>query len=735
MTEDHAPSTSESAQFQAAVVTGAANARRKRGRPPRSSAGGHLAELIEEESSQGDAPPPAEVPPTVRQRTSVRSWIWNFFRPNPKDDTSFFCILCSSEGTARKGSTAISAGRTKTSLSTSNLYSHIRSLHVQLSAAIEEAEKKEELLDRNLAQKILQRLIDKASSQKLDAWVKRSDMTAAETSEVCLVLWAVERGIPWNAFSGNGWDRLRTHLGKSLPASDSLRRTTFPRVYELVRRSIAAELSKVESCTATSDSWSVGDKSLVSLTVDYVDKDLVPHSRCGGSSWNLQDHSAASIQEAWTEGPLAAMPDNVLIGAVVCDGGSNFQLAGRRTMGPDETLLCLCHGLNRGAEDVSHVTHLDVLFTKLNRLISFVCGSSGRQQRFEAIVLASSPMQTSRKLIRSGDTRWFSTVASFDSFKRLRDAVNQFCETDPDFEATLGWDGLVTDEEFSKLLVVCTILQPFVSVCALAQEARAATQSRVPHWLFSLRQHLAINPETDGATAQLWKREHLRDLDSRFAHVFSCVQLLPFCCAALHPLYGDLPRLTPAQRDSVWKKIYDEAELLFRHICETGHSTARAPPATTDIFSCGRATSISLAIFRSQLSPALEYVRRLFQSQEFKSRCIAPPLGEEKTLSDPFHFWTKFLDTHPEFNVLRPVVRFLLSVPASSAFSERLWSSAGFLHDNRENLTAEHLVMLTVIRDWLLAAPQEISSQDAVMDALNEQVRCIVSNAATLSPL
>jgi hypothetical protein len=67
----------------------------------------------------------------------------------------------------------------------------------------------------------------------------------------------------------------------------------------------------------------------------------------------------------------------------------------------------------------------------------------------------------------------------------------------------------------------------------------------------------------------------------------------------------------------------------------------------------------------------------------------------------------------------------LLAIPATSASSERLWSSAGFLHAGRENLAAQHLVMLTVIRDWLLAFPQETDGADPVMKALSEQARQI----------
>ena len=326
------PATSESAQFAAAAAAGAAPGRRKRGRPSRTSAARGVAEMVERELGSGDDDSQAgAAPPTVRHRVSQTSWIWFFFSPT-KDPLKFCCRMCGLEDTAKKGGHCITVGLSRDALSTSNLIDHIRRAHSALAARIDEARDAEDLLDKALADKILQQLGDKATSRKLDAWVSRSALTTAETTDVVVALWAIESGIPWNAFASRGWARVRLHLEKSLPSGDTLRRSTFPRVYALVRRCVVGELEKIESCTATSDSWSCGEKNLVSLTVDFVDDDLVPHARCGGSSWNLRDHSADSIREAWSEGPLAAMPDSVLVGAIVCDAGSNFQLAWRAEM-------------------------------------------------------------------------------------------------------------------------------------------------------------------------------------------------------------------------------------------------------------------------------------------------------------------------------------------------------------------------------------------------------------------
>ena len=78
-------------------------------------------------------------------------------------------------------------------------------------------------------------------------------------------------------------------------------------------------------------------------------------------------------------------------------------------------------------------------------------------------------------------------------------------------------------------------------------------------------------------------------------------------------------------------------------------------------------------------------------------------------------------DLAAHLGVLRPVLRFLLSIPASSASSERLWSSARFLHQSRENIMPQNLVHPTVVHDFLLNESSD-GSPDRVLDKLSQQL-------------
>ena len=105
-----------------------------------------------------------------------------------KDPLKFCCRMCGLEDTAKKGGHCITVGLSRDALSTSNLIDHIRRAHSALAARIDEARDAEDLLDKALADKILQQLGDKATSRKLDAWVSRSALTTAETTDVVVAL-------------------------------------------------------------------------------------------------------------------------------------------------------------------------------------------------------------------------------------------------------------------------------------------------------------------------------------------------------------------------------------------------------------------------------------------------------------------------------------------------------------------------------------------------------------------
>ena len=82
------------------------------------------------------------------------------------------------------------------------------------------------------------------------------------------------------------------------------------------------------------------------------------------------------------------------------------------------------------------------------------------------------------------------------------------------------------------------------------------------------------------------------------------------------------------------------------------------------------------------------------------------------------------------FPRLRPLIRAMFSIQATSCESERLWSSAGNLHQDRQGLTPEHLSQLTLIKFWVQLVRGTSSDQK---DLLADVLKSLKRNSAEAS--
>lgn len=90
--------------------------------------------------------------------------------------------------------------------------------------------------------------------------------------------------------------------------------------------------------------------------------------------------------------------------------------------------------------------------------------------------------------------------------------------------------------------------------------------------------------------------------------------------------------------------------------------------------------------------------------------------------SDPLQWWSR----QEHYRLLWPLARMFLGIPASNTSAERLFSSAGWLADGRENLEITTLEDLAVIRHFLLTNP------DQEVDRLLENVAAAVEEEEEL---
>lgn len=92
---------------------------------------------------------------------------------------------------------------------------------------------------------------------------------------------------------------------------------------------------------------------------------------------------------------------------------------------------------------------------------------------------------------------------------------------------------------------------------------------------------------------------------------------------------------------------------------------------------------------------------RFFRDRKPPEVLVNPYHIPENLVSyDPFKFWAG--QNGENLKAIRHLPMILLSIPATSAPSERVFSSAGYIVDkNRNRLLEANVSMLTVVRDHL----------------------------------
>ena len=168
---------------------------------------------------------------------------------------------------------------------------------------------------------------------------------------------------------------------------------------------------------------------------------------------------------------------------------------------------------------------------------------------------------------------------------------------------------------------------------------------------------------------------------------------LAWRAAAFDPSYGDLNVLTKPQRDIVWEHVDEEAKSILV-----------MPKLSDDELENGfdrQGSALPGSVLCVRMA-AIQAAQRFFRL-EFER--IAP-LRREANQFSTLEYW-RDVDGAAIIG-LRPLAWALLSSPASSADSERSFSSAGFIDGSlRGRMNDEGIADLVFVRDWVLSENAE----------------------------
>lgn len=243
-------------------------------------------------------------------------------------------------------------------------------------------------------------------------------------------------------------------------------------------------------------------------------------------------------------------------------------------------------------------------------------------------------------------------------------------------------------------------LMPIADFVRLCEGDQYASIAHAPVLYLRCVRALGLLPEDDAQTRML-KDVAMRKLRARLGMLVDTPNLA-LAAASLHPAYGHLSFVTA-------DVIAELEDTLVQWALEF------PPPAAT-----ADDNVICIDNDEEQVRRVLRKTRQHFLAKRpvgsIADALFMPPPADYDVLK----FWKANASV---LSSIAHLARIVLSVPASSAASERVFSSAGFIVDKtRSRLLEQNVTMLTIVRDHLMRIDDDLQSTKAFYSAIERKL-------------
>lgn len=466
------------------------------------------------------------------------------------------------------------------------------------------------------------------------------------------------------------------------------------------------------SCVAiTSDGWTDNSgQRYVGMTYHYINNDWEIVSLIGDVAFMPQRHTGIDLAKVIMDRANEKLSESCLISTVVTDSDAKFINACRHILkghdiqnvvNEDEFFTnnelygwrCFDHLLNLAIRNVLDNETLRIFedVKIIQNFVNFFRNSPALSMSFRTFLQekGKAPLTFSQDII----TRWNSTFYMIQSVIRLKHEIFEFKMTGAlaDFIKGASEKRLVAFDEllFSRLERYHEILEQIEKISRFAEGEYYPTLAHVPQWIYDLKLLLNWTDDESHSLSQ-FKSALFGSIELRFGWIFTTINL-SLKAAALHPFHGHLSFLSSSIQNSVWQALETECDLFYDNI----------PPSQK-------------AHFHSICKSSLSIVRSEFQNPDNTIK------WKEELGFSALEWWKQQF----HLNLLFPIVKMFLAIPATSAPAERLFSAAGQIQQ-RYNMNPDTLESFTIIRDYIRS---ESFNFEDLMKKVFERGRILAEN-------
>jgi hypothetical protein len=267
----------------------------------------------------------------------------------------------------------------------------------------------------------------------------------------------------------------------------------------------------------------------------------------------------------------------------------------------------------------------------------------------------------------------------------------------------------LTDEQWDTLQLLQDMLKPFHEAQTLLEGEKYVTTSWVPFHIKSIRQQLSAAVECSDDDIKALAKLLLEDFNERWTEWPRAV----YISAALDPRTKKMRCFNDDEQAHAWDVVRAEMQALETRRCAVTASGVNSEQQQQDAGAASGAAVTEGSAGRSKLDELLgadtdsddddgmdvsadtAYILQQRIGSEVKLYKSLPKLGNTSH-DNPLEWWQKHASAYP---FLAAVARKWLAVPASSAASERVFSSAGLtVSSKRTSLGTERVATLVFLK-------------------------------------